>query len=153
MQRIALGEMYGGANRVVDACLQEIVDGLRQPGTVCHVLAIVRCWFADMARLRRALRRIKRIPTLLVWGDRDQTVSPNSALRLKRKLRGAELIVVPGCGHTVFEETPEQSNRIMLEWLARHPSPTPRLRDQSRSASIVRKARNTAAMRRLSTGD
>jgi pimeloyl-ACP methyl ester carboxylesterase len=152
LQRIALGEMYGGVNRVVDACLREIVDGLRQPGTVCHVLSIVRCWFADMARLRRALRRIKRIPTLLVWGDRDQTVSPNSALRLKRKLRGSELIVVPGCGHSVFEETPDQSNRIMLEWLTRHPSPPPRLREQVRTA-VARKTRSAAPMRRLSHGN
>ena len=151
IQRVALGEMYGGSDRVVDSCLQEIVNGLRSPGTMCHVLNIVRCWFADMARLRRALRRVKRVPTLLVWGDRDRTVNPSSAIKLKRKLRGSELIVVPGGGHSVFEETPEESNRIMLEWLRRHSLSTSRLRNLPRASDAGRN-RGTATMRRFSTG-
>lgn len=150
IQRIALGEMYGGADRVADACLQEIVDGLRSPGTLRHILCIIRCWFTDMAKLRRALRRVKRIPTLLVWGDRDCTVSLSSAIKLKRKLRAAELVVVPGGGHSVFEETPAESNRIMLAWLDRH-SRAPRLRE-ARAASAARRTRGAAAMRHLSPG-
>jgi pimeloyl-ACP methyl ester carboxylesterase len=152
IQRIALGDMYGGADRVADSCLQEIVDGLRSPGTLRHVLCIIRCWFTDMAKLKRVLGRVKRIPTLLVWGDRDCTVSLSSGIRLKRKLRASELVVVPGGGHSVFEETPAESNRIMLEWLGRHPMSTPRLRELSRSASGVRRTRGTAAVRRLSPG-
>ena len=70
---------------------------------------------------------MKRIPTLLVWGDRDGTVSLSSATKLKRRLRGAELVVVPGGGHWVFGETPAESNRIVLEWLGRHPVSTPRV--------------------------
>lgn len=147
IQRIALGNMYGGSNRVLDTCLQEIVDGLRQPGTVCHVLSIVRCWFADMARLRRALRRIKRIPTLLVWGDEDLTVSLNSARKLKRKLRGSELIVVPGCGHSVFEEAPEHANRILLDWLTRHQSPAPRPQTLHRALARTRRPGGAAGVR------
>ncbi len=149
IQRIALADMYGGSDRVVDSCLQEMVDVLRSPGTLPHVLCILRCWFADMGKLKTALCRVKRIPTLLVWGDRDCTVSMSSAIKLKRKLRGSELIVVPGGGHSVFEEKPEESNRIMLEWLGRHS--TSRLRD--RAASGARRTRGTVAMRRLSPGN
>jgi 4,5:9,10-diseco-3-hydroxy-5,9,17-trioxoandrosta-1(10),2-diene-4-oate hydrolase len=151
-QRIALGEMYGGADRVVDSCLQEMVDGLRSPGTLRHVLCIVRCWFTDMAKLKTALGRVKRIPMLLVWVDRDCTVSLSSAIKLKRKLRTSELIVVPGGGHSVFEETPEESNRIMLEWLGRHSLSNPRLRDPHRAVSRSRRARGTVAIRRFSPG-
>jgi pimeloyl-ACP methyl ester carboxylesterase len=39
IQRIALGEIYGGADRVVDSCLQEIVDGLRSPATSSALFA------------------------------------------------------------------------------------------------------------------
>jgi 4,5:9,10-diseco-3-hydroxy-5,9,17-trioxoandrosta-1(10),2-diene-4-oate hydrolase len=147
IQRIALGEMYGGADRVADSCLQEIVDGLRSPGTLRHILCIIRCWFTDMAKLKRILRRLKRVPTLLVWGDRDCTVSLSSATKLKRRLRGAELIVVPGGGHSVFEETPAEANRIMLEWLGRHPVSTPRVRELARAASGARRTRTIAAAR------
>jgi pimeloyl-ACP methyl ester carboxylesterase len=152
IQRIALGQIYGGRQRVVDSSLQEIVDGLRSPGTMRHVLCTIRCWFAERAKLKMALRRVKRIPTLLVWGDRDCTVSPSSAVQLKRKLRGSQLIVLQGAGHSVFEEAPEESNRIMLEWLGRHPLPAPRLRDLPRAASLARKSRGAAALRNLSRG-
>ena len=120
LQRIALGKMYGGTDRVLDRCLDEIVHCLRNPGTLRHVLCILRCWFAEMAKLGFAIRRIRRTPILLVWGDADQTVSVRSGIKLHRKLRSA-LVVVPGAGHSVFEELPERANQIVLEWLARHP--------------------------------
>jgi pimeloyl-ACP methyl ester carboxylesterase len=137
IQRIALGQMYGGAHRVVDRCMQEIIENLRSPVTLRHVLCVIRCWCAEMAILKSAIGRLKRTPTLLVWGDLDYTVSLSSAIQLKRRLRASELIVLPGGGHSVFEETPEESNRIMLEWLGRHPSSTPRLRARPRAASVA----------------
>jgi pimeloyl-ACP methyl ester carboxylesterase len=152
IQRIALGEMHGGPDRVIDGCLQEIVDGLRSPATLRHVLCVIRCWCAEMVKLEAALRRVKRVPTLLVWGDRDFTVSLSSAVRLNRELRASELIVLPGCGHSVFEETPEESNRIMLEWLGRQSLSTARLRNQPRADSVARRTLGTAARHRLSPG-
>ena len=152
IQRFALGQIYGGRERVVDSRLQEIVDGLRSPGTLRHVLCTIRCWFAERAKLRMALRRVKRIPTLLVWGDRDCTVSLSSAVQLKRKLRGSELIVLQGGGHSVFEEAAEESNRIVLEWLGRHPLSASHLRHLPRAASLARKTRGTAALRNLPRG-
>lgn len=122
IQRLALGQMNSGPGRIVDSCLQQIVDGLRCPGTLQHVLTIVHCWFNEMARLKAVLWRVWRIPTLLVWGDHDCTVSLDSAIRLHHKLHASELIVVPG-GHSVFEESPEESNRIMLDWLGGHSLP------------------------------
>ena len=124
IQRIALGPLYGGLDRVPDTCLQEIVDGLRCPGTLRHVLSIVHCWFDQMTALKAVLHRVAQIPTLLVWGDSDCTVSLSSGIRLHKKLRASEFIVVPG-GHSLFEESPQQSNRIMLDWLSRHSLPTP----------------------------
>ena len=152
IQRIALGEVYGGPDRVADSCLQEVVDGLRNPDTLRHVLCIIRCWFSERVKLKAALGRVKRIPTLLVWGDLDCTVSLSSAAKLNRKLRSSELIVLPGRGHAVFEEAPEQANRIMLEWLGRHPFSTPQRRDTPQAVSIARRRKGPAGMRRLSPG-
>jgi pimeloyl-ACP methyl ester carboxylesterase len=134
VQRIALGGMYGGADRVPDRCLQEITDGMRNPATLRHVLRVIRCWCAEMIKLEAVLERVEQIPTLLVWGDCDGTVSLNSGIQLNRKLPASELLTVPGGGHSVFLETPEVSNRIMLEWLGRHSLSTPCRRDLPHAA-------------------
>jgi len=125
LQRLALGKLYGGPDRVVDNCLQQYTQVLRDASSVQHVISILRHWFADRGRLRRALRRLARVPTLLVWGDADYTMSLKSGLRLHRRLRASEMVVLPGQGHSVFEDAPEEANRIMLDWLARHPLPAP----------------------------
>lgn len=156
IQRIVLGQRYGGRDRIVNSCLQQIVDGLRCPCTLRHVLSIVHCWFSEMSRLEAVLRRVPRIPTLLVWGDRDCRVSLDSGVRLHHKLRASELVVLPG-GHSVFEQSPEECNRIMLEWLDRHPSPVPlsaaasgrsasRSHGRARSGSITAKSRTIPPM-------
>jgi pimeloyl-ACP methyl ester carboxylesterase len=150
IQRMALGQVYGGADRVVDSCLREVVDGLRKPGTLSHVLGIVRGWAAERAKLKTALRRVRRVPTLLVWGDRDCTVSLNSAAKLHRKLRASELVVLPGAGHGLFEERPEEANRIMVEWLRRDSLSTPRLRGRRQAASVAGNTRSAATVRSLS---
>jgi pimeloyl-ACP methyl ester carboxylesterase len=152
IQRIALGSMYGGPDRVLDRCLQEIVVGLRNPATLRHVLRVVRCWCAEMVKLEAAIRRVRRFPVLLVWGDLDCTVSLSSAMQLKRKLRASELIVLPGCGHSVFEENPEESNRIMLEWLGRDALSASHLRIAQRAPSVAKRTSRSAAMRHLSPG-
>ena len=144
IQRFALGGMYGGAARVKFSDLREIANCLRDPSSLRHVLCITRGWFAEEAKLKAALRRVKRVPTLLVWGDRDCTVSLSSGIRLHRKLRASELMLVPG-GHSVFEEVPEEANRIMAEWLGRHPVFAPGERDRRRAVPGVKRARGSAA--------
>ncbi|HEY4379147.1 MAG TPA: alpha/beta fold hydrolase [Acidobacteriaceae bacterium] len=143
LQRMALGDMYGGADRVGERSLREIVEGLRSPGTRRHVLCVIRCWFAEMGKLRTALRRVRRIPMLLVWGDRDFTVGFNSAAKLQRRLRNAELVVVPGGTHSVFEDMPEEANRILLTWLGR---PMPVRGHAMRQASRQKAAAEAAVL-------
>jgi len=119
IQRIALGEMYGGADQVPDTCLQEIADRLRNPDTLRHVLCIVRCWCIEMAKLEAAIQLVERVPTLLIWGSCDCMVSLTSAIQLYLTMSSSELLVVPG-GHSIFEDRAEESNRIIIEWLGRH---------------------------------
>jgi len=146
LQRIALGDMYGGAHRVADSSLREFSACMRCPTTLRHVLCVTRSWFAEEAKLKAALRRLRRIPTLLIWGERDCTVSLSSGIKLSRRLRGSELVVVPRGGHSAFEHAPDEPNRIMLEWLERHPVTAARRHRVASAAS----SRRPAPVRRLS---
>jgi pimeloyl-ACP methyl ester carboxylesterase len=157
LQRFALGRMYGDPSRITDCSLPGYIDGLRVRGTVPHILAIVRLWFADMAKLKEALPRVAAVPTQLIWGDRDRAVSLASGEMLNQELRESEMTVVTGGGHVLFEEMPEESNRIMLDWLSRDlahtllpAKPAPRTRKSLRPASAASGARSAAGMRRYS---
>ena len=119
LQLLTLGRMYGDAGRIPKGSLSGYTDGMRVPGTIRHMLNIVRGWSADMAALKAALPRVASVPTLLVWGDRDSTVDPASAMQLQRVLWNSELRIVRGGGHIVCEELPKESDRIMLDWMRR----------------------------------
>jgi cyanophycinase-like exopeptidase len=48
------------------------------------------------------------MPTLVITGDDDTWVPTAQSVRLARKLPGAELAVIPNCGHVSHEECPEE---------------------------------------------
>jgi pimeloyl-ACP methyl ester carboxylesterase len=48
-----------------------------------------------------------RIPTLLVWGERDRIVPRECGEHYRKLLPNARLEIVPGCGHAVDLERPE----------------------------------------------
>jgi pimeloyl-ACP methyl ester carboxylesterase len=57
-------------------------------------------------------------PTLLIWGEKDQTLLPASFHRLAELLRGAATSAIPGCGHQPHIGQPALVNRLTLEFLA-----------------------------------
>jgi pimeloyl-ACP methyl ester carboxylesterase len=108
--------MFGDSRRIPGGCLEAYRETLKIPGTMSHVLSIVHPWFQDMEKLRTRLTDVKSKPILLIWGDKDRVVSLESAKRMEREL-GAQLVVIPGGGHLVFEEFAEKVNAVMTEWL------------------------------------
>ncbi len=117
--------MYGDPSRVSAGSLDGYIEGLNIPGTVDHVLEIVRRWSLDMSALHEELTRIAAKPTLLIWGDRDRTVGLTSGCELQRTLTQSRLMVLPGVGHIPFEEMPDVCNQAMRDWLL---SPLPATR-------------------------
>jgi pimeloyl-ACP methyl ester carboxylesterase len=106
VQSLALGRMYGDATRVRSGSLERYIASLRVPGTVSYILSILDRWELDMAALEAALPSLRKVPTLLLWGDRDRAVSLRSGERLAQYFDHAALIVIPGAGHLPHEEVP-----------------------------------------------
>jgi pimeloyl-ACP methyl ester carboxylesterase len=117
LKAMALSRMYGNPARVATDALDGYTDGLGIPGTIDHILSIVRGWSSDMGQLREALVNLAEMPTLLIWGDCDRTVGLASAEQLRLTLRQSSLVVLPGVGHIPFEEMPEVCNDAVREWL------------------------------------
>jgi pimeloyl-ACP methyl ester carboxylesterase len=119
MQSLALGRMYGDPNQVRAGSLAKYIGSLKVPGTIDYVLDILRTWLDDMAGLERALKHVRRIPALLLWGDRDRAVSLESAQNLRSCFDQVEFELLPGTGHLPYEECPELLARLVNSFLTR----------------------------------
>jgi pimeloyl-ACP methyl ester carboxylesterase len=118
LHRTALERMYGDPKRVAAGTLEGYSRIMLRRGRARSLVRTLRCWEKDLAALRMAVERVQA-PTLLVWGTRDGAVDVGSAQVLLRKLPGSELAIIEGAGHLPFEETPEEFNRLVLEFLDR----------------------------------
>ena len=53
--------------------------------------------------------RTIRVPTLIVWGRKDQLVPVENAERLHRAITGSTLVIFDQLGHVPHEEDPVRS--------------------------------------------
>ena len=65
---------------------------------------------------RRRLREIK-VPTLVISGSDDRTASPWVQETLARSISNARRVIIPGGGHAVIVDHPEEFNQALLEFL------------------------------------
>lgn len=113
-----LRRLYADPARISPGTAEGYAGPLMLDGTFDYLFGILRCWRSDLGQLQSAYAKIK-IPTLLVWGDRDVAVLPQSAVRVLQAIPGSKLMMMPGVGHLPYEESPEAFNRILLEFLQR----------------------------------
>jgi pimeloyl-ACP methyl ester carboxylesterase len=60
------------------------------------------------------------VPTLLVWGELDVRSPLRVARQFERAIPGAELVVLPRCGHLSNLEQPDRFNEAVREFCRRH---------------------------------
>lgn len=66
----------------------------------------------SVVRLRDRFATVK-VPTTLIWGDRDAIVPPEQAPRLAALLPAAREVMVDGCGHNPAYERPAELARLL----------------------------------------
>jgi pimeloyl-ACP methyl ester carboxylesterase len=59
-------------------------------------------------------------PTLIAWGEKDAIVPPGVVDRYRDAIPGAELVVLPGSGHMLECEVPEQVRELISSFIAKH---------------------------------
>jgi pimeloyl-ACP methyl ester carboxylesterase len=104
-------------SRVTDAPLHEVI---RRMGAQVGVAGYLRQQAAIIARPdSRPMLKDIRCPTLVLVGDADQLTPPERAQEIAAGVRGAELVIVPECGHLSTLERPELVTRALRSWLGR----------------------------------
>ncbi len=116
----AYNEAAGSKKRIRMRHLRPHLKVLRNRNTLRRVLQILKTWDEDMDGLRAALTKTAiATPTLLIWGDEDPVVPVASAAELEEHLADSERVTLPGMGHLLVEEAPEECASLIGEWLVR----------------------------------
>lgn len=112
-----LERMYADPKKITRATREGYNQALLLPRTADYGLAIARSWESDLRHLRRAVRYISGIPTLVIWGDKDPIIPIHSGYKLNDNFKNSRLVVMNGIGHLPYEEAPDEFNEILLEFL------------------------------------
>jgi pimeloyl-ACP methyl ester carboxylesterase len=98
----------------------ELTGLILRMGEEVGVAGYLRQQAANIARIdsRPTLKDI-RCPALVLVGDSDQLTPPERAAEIANGIPGAELVVVPECGHLSTLERPTAVNAALHAWLAR----------------------------------
>jgi haloalkane dehalogenase len=62
------------------------------------------------------------VPTLILWGAKDQFAPVRGAYRFQKEIPGAELSVLDEAGHFLMEDDPERVGREIAEFLSAVPA-------------------------------
>ena len=57
--------------------------------------------------------------TLIIWGENDEWIPLESGYQFKNDLSNSELVILPECGHIPQEEKPEQTAKIIINFIER----------------------------------
>jgi len=58
------------------------------------------------------------VPTLILWGSRDQRILPKYAERFRAAIPGSRVVMLDGLGHVPMEEDPARSIAPVRQFLA-----------------------------------
>lgn len=113
-------EVYGEPGRIKAGVIDRYYDLSRRPGNRRAMMDIFRVLLkVNREELHGTPVRVAaiKVPTLLMWGERDRWISPKHVPLWQRDLPGIQVKTYPGVGHIPMEEIPEQSAADALRFL------------------------------------
>jgi pimeloyl-ACP methyl ester carboxylesterase len=99
LRREAFHGILGGGMKGVDpAHVRSFVDDCLSPAALDSFMVEQRALVREFPRVLGGLGGL-RVPTVVLSGERDRLIAPDSARRLAEGIPGAELRIVAGAGH------------------------------------------------------
>ncbi len=71
---------------------------------------------AGSERYLRLLKKVK-VPTLVVWGEKDEIIPMQKSDALTAVLEDAKRVILKGAGHPCYVDSPEEFHRELLSFL------------------------------------
>ena len=120
--RGALRGIYQRRDRVDEALVSQFVRPTADRGAARTLCYLVRSRTElQFTPETKKLVPLLRVPTLLLWGQRDRIIPPTWGEQLAPLNPLVTLQVIPAVGHCAYDEAPELINQHLLTWLAAAP--------------------------------
>lgn len=104
---------YAKDSKVTDEVVEEYARPLRSASAKHALLETIRKIVPDnIEEISRQYPLIK-VPTLVLWCEKDRVVPPEFGARLAQDLPHGRLQIIAGCGHYPQEEKPEETLRAI----------------------------------------
>ena len=58
-----------------------------------------------------------QVPTVIIWGEKDDITSLSDAHKINSKIQNSKLEIIPGAGHNLHLEAPEELGGRASQWL------------------------------------
>ncbi|HVZ34468.1 MAG TPA: alpha/beta fold hydrolase [Polyangiaceae bacterium] len=101
-----------------DEDMEVLRRNAREPGALTAMLNYYRAMRLSGARTRDRGVATIRVPTLLLWGERDQALGKELTYGTERFVENLTIRYLPDASHWVQQDAPEAVNAILEEWLA-----------------------------------
>jgi pimeloyl-ACP methyl ester carboxylesterase len=62
--------------------------------------------------------KVLKIPSLIIWGEKDQQNPVRLARRLHRDIPGSQLVMIPNAGHLVLFDNPAQVSQTLVDFIS-----------------------------------
>lgn len=112
-----LRDMVHDQTLITDEIVSAYYEPLHRSGAWSAQLRLERTW-----RPGRVEANIEQIcaPALVVWGENDPYHPQSMAYEFGCRISGAQVEILPQCGHLPHEERPEEFNRLVQAFLMSH---------------------------------
>ena len=113
------GRMAGRPERFSDEDIRIYKEAMSRPGALTAGINYSRGLLRGGGANRMAARGfpVVETPTLMIWGEDDKVLLPSSIDGAGEFVKDLTLRFLPGVGHWVQQEAPEEVNGMLSAWL------------------------------------
>lgn len=115
MVRVVLRQIVCNNRLITEAVVERQYRISRLAGTAWVIASTIR-YADDVARYAGTLATLHK-PTLIIWGERDELFPVEVGRQLHTSIPDSRLVVIKDSGHIPMWETPDETNRAILEFL------------------------------------
>ncbi len=122
---LIMSRAYCHEERISQELIKSYAEAMRLPGARdCVISAAQHFRISNVAGFQAELGK-HDIPFLIIWGGEDNIIPVEDAKKFKNCLKNSRLVVLPACGHSPQEETPEETAVLISEFLNELPVTQP----------------------------